>query len=72
MGLKELKSIRNLFPEQSKNYWIPIVSHSAKSVIQYVFPFQLCRGKFRLVLDLRYINQFLPERKFKYEGLSLA
>ena len=25
----------------------------------------------RLVLDLRYINQFLPDRKFKYEGLDL-
>ena len=28
-------------------------------------------GKKRLVLDLRYINQFLPMRKFKYEGLGL-
>ena len=28
-------------------------------------------GKQRLVLDLRYVNQFLPERKFKYEGLEL-
>lgn len=30
------------------------------------------QGKLRLVLDLRYINQFLPERKFKYEGLGLV
>lgn len=30
------------------------------------------KGKQRLVLDLRYINQFLPDRKFKYEGLSLV
>jgi hypothetical protein len=29
-------------------------------------------GKQRLVLDLRYINQFLPDRKFKYEGLELV
>ena len=29
------------------------------------------KGKQRLVIDLRYINQFLPERKFKYEGLNL-
>ena len=29
------------------------------------------KGKQRLVVDLRYINQFLPERKFKYEGLNL-
>ena len=28
-------------------------------------------GKQRLVLDLRYVNQFLPNRKFKYEGLEL-
>ena len=30
------------------------------------------KGKQHLVLDLRYINQFLPDRKFKYEGLSLV
>ena len=30
------------------------------------------KGKPRLVLDLRYVNQFLPERKFKYEGLNLV
>lgn len=30
------------------------------------------KGKPRLVVDLRYINQFLPERKFKYEGLNLV
>ena len=29
-------------------------------------------GKKRIVLDLRYINQFLPIRKFKYEGLGLT
>ena len=29
------------------------------------------QGKQRLVLDLRYVNQFLPDRKFKYEGLNL-
>jgi hypothetical protein len=29
-------------------------------------------GKQRLVLDLRYINQFLTDRKFKYEGLELV
>ena len=29
-------------------------------------------GKQRLVLDLRYINQFLPDQKFKYEGLELV
>ena len=29
-------------------------------------------GKQRLVLDLRYVNQFLPNRKFKYEGLELV
>ena len=29
-------------------------------------------GKQRLVLDLRYVNQFLPDRKFKYEGLELV
>ena len=28
-------------------------------------------AKQRLVLDLRYLNQFLPDRKFKYEGLSI-
>ena len=30
------------------------------------------KGKLRLVLDLRYINQFLPEQKLKYEGLNLV
>ena len=30
------------------------------------------KGKRRLVLDLRYVNQFIPEQKFKYEGLSLV
>ena len=29
-------------------------------------------GKLRLVLDLRYVNQFHPEQKFKYEDLSLV
>ena len=29
-------------------------------------------GRLRLVLDLRYVNQFLPEQKFKYEGLNLV
>ena len=29
------------------------------------------KGKPRLVVDLRYVNQFLSERKFKYEGLNL-
>ena len=28
------------------------------------------KGKQRLVLDLRYLNQFLPDRKFKYERLN--
>ena len=30
------------------------------------------KGKPRLVVDLRYVNQFLPERKSKYEGLNLV
>ena len=30
------------------------------------------KGKPRLAVDLRYVNQFLPERKFKYEGLNLV
>ena len=30
------------------------------------------KGKLRLVLDLRYVNQFLPKQKFKYEGLDLV
>ena len=29
-------------------------------------------GKQRLVIDLQYINQFLPIQKFKYEGLNLV
>ena len=29
------------------------------------------KGKLRLVIDLRYVNQFLLKQKFKYEGLSL-
>ena len=29
-------------------------------------------GKARLVLDLRYINQYLLNQKFKYEGLDLV
>ena len=29
------------------------------------------RGKKRLVLDLRGVNQYLPKQKFKYEGLNL-
>ena len=29
-------------------------------------------GKQRLVLDLRYVNQFLPDHKFKYKGLELV
>ena len=30
------------------------------------------KGKLRLVLDLGYVNQFLPEQKFKYDGLNLV
>ena len=30
------------------------------------------RGKRRLVIDLRYVNQFLWKDKFKYEGLDLV
>ena len=30
------------------------------------------KGELRLVLDVRYINQFLPEQNLKYEGLNLA
>ena len=30
------------------------------------------KGKPRLVVDLRYVNQFLPEHKFKYESLNLV
>ena len=29
------------------------------------------KGKLRLVIDLRYVNQFLNQHKFKYEGLDL-
>ena len=29
------------------------------------------KGKLRLVIDLRYVNQFLNQYKFKYEGLDL-
>ena len=29
------------------------------------------KGKLRLVIDLRYVNQFLIQCKFKYEGLDL-
>jgi len=29
------------------------------------------RGKRRLVVDLREVNQYLPKQKFKYEGLGL-
>ena len=29
------------------------------------------KGRQRLVLDLRYLNQFLPDRKLRYEGLNL-
>ena len=25
---------------------------------------------YRLVVDLRYVNQYLPDQKFKYEGLN--
>lgn len=32
----------------------------------------VAEGKLRLVLDLRYISQFLPEWKFRYEGLGLG
>ena len=30
------------------------------------------KGKLRLVIDLRYVNQFLIQCKFKYEGLDLV
>ena len=30
------------------------------------------RGKKRLVLDLRYVNQFILLKKFKYEGLNIV
>ena len=33
---------------------------------------QNAKGKLRLVLDLRYVNQFIPQMKFKYEGLNLV
>ena len=29
-------------------------------------------GKLRLVVDLRCVNQYLPDQKFKYEGLNLV
>ena len=29
------------------------------------------KGKRRLVIDLRYINQYLHQCKFKYEGLNV-
>ena len=29
------------------------------------------KGKLRLVIDLRYLNQFLGQCKYKYEGLNL-
>ena len=29
------------------------------------------KGKLRLVIDLRYVNRFLNQYKFKYEGLDL-
>ena len=35
-------------------------------------PLSNAAGKQRLVLDLRYVNQFLPDSKFKYEGLELV
>ena len=31
---------------------------------------QSSKGKRRLVIDLRYLKQYLPEQKFKYEGLN--
>ena len=30
------------------------------------------KGKKRLVLDLRYVNQFILMKKFKYEGLNMV
>lgn len=33
---------------------------------------QNAKGKLRLVLDLRYVNKFLPEQKLEYEGLNLV
>ena len=30
------------------------------------------RGKKRLVLDLHYVNQFILQKKFKYEGLDIV
>ena len=30
------------------------------------------KGKQRLVIDLQYVNQYLPVQKFKYEGLNLV
>ena len=43
----------------------PIVS----SPLSVVFN---AKGKPRLVVDLRYINQFLPDHKLKYDGLNLV
>ena len=69
----------------SHGYRIPFIKRASGICFQSnprIIGYQLCRapisvvensrGKLRLVLDLRYINQFLPEQKFKYEGLSLV
>ena len=48
-----------------------VVSSSCPVVCSPLSVVANASGKLRLVLDLRYINQFLPDRKFKYEGLDL-
>ena len=51
--------------------WWVIQSESCPTVCSPLSVVLNAKGKQRLVADLRYINQFLPERKFKYEGLDL-
>ena len=46
-------------------------SVSAPTVCSPLHVVANARGKLRLVIDLRYLNQFLVQCKFKYEGINL-
>ena len=54
-----------------------VLSHCVQRVVScptVCSPLQVvanAKGKLRLVIDLRYLNQFLVKAKFKYEGLNL-
>ena len=57
-------STRNLLPQLLRSEQCHTVCSPLSIVVN-------AKGKLSLVLKLHYVNQFIPEQKLKYEGLSL-